>query len=161
MTQAAKLSCLVSSATCGPGELVALAGDRIDILVNNVGGSPARTGGFLAITDKDWLATLNLNLMTAVRATLRRAARYDRGREEAIVNVCPVNFVLSDPAVTVGLATGTRPEEVEKSAASATLTGRFTRPDEVADLVLMLASDVTANVTGTDIRIDGGLVPTW
>jgi NAD(P)-dependent dehydrogenase (short-subunit alcohol dehydrogenase family) len=24
-----------------------------------------------------------------------------------------------------------------------------------------LASDATANVTGADIRIDGGLVPTW
>ena len=30
-----------------------------------------------------------------------------------------------------------------------------------ADLVLLLASDRTANVTGTDFRIDGGLVPTW
>ncbi|MGH3211100.1 MAG: hypothetical protein ACRDNO_25410 [Trebonia sp.] len=29
------------------------------------------------------------------------------------------------------------------------------------DLVLLLASDVTGNVTGTDIRIDGGLIPTW
>jgi NAD(P)-dependent dehydrogenase (short-subunit alcohol dehydrogenase family) len=41
------------------------------------------------------------------------------------------------------------------------VTGRFSRPEEVADLVLMLASDRTANVTGTDFRIDGGLVPTW
>jgi NAD(P)-dependent dehydrogenase (short-subunit alcohol dehydrogenase family) len=52
----------------GPAELVALAGDRVDILVNNVGGAPARTDGFLAITDEEWLTTLNLNLMTAVRA---------------------------------------------------------------------------------------------
>jgi NAD(P)-dependent dehydrogenase (short-subunit alcohol dehydrogenase family) len=35
------------------------------------------------------------------------------------------------------------------------------RPDEVADLVLILASDRTANVTGADITIDGGLIPTW
>jgi NAD(P)-dependent dehydrogenase (short-subunit alcohol dehydrogenase family) len=41
------------------------------------------------------------------------------------------------------------------------LTGRFTRPEEVAALVLMLASDLTGNVTGADIRIDGGLIPTW
>jgi NAD(P)-dependent dehydrogenase (short-subunit alcohol dehydrogenase family) len=41
------------------------------------------------------------------------------------------------------------------------VTGRFSRPEEVADLVLLLASDVTANVTGADIRIDGGLIPTW
>ena len=42
----------------------------------------------------------------------------------------------------------------------ATVTGRFTRPDEVADLVLMLASGRTANITGADIVIDGGLIPT-
>ena len=30
----------------GPGRLAAVAGDRVDILVNNVGGAPARTGGF-------------------------------------------------------------------------------------------------------------------
>jgi len=39
--------------------------------------------------------------------------------------------------------------------------GRFSQPEEVADLVLLLASDRTANVTGADFRIDGGLVPTW
>ena len=53
----------------GPARLVGAAGDRIDIVVNNVGGAPARTGGFLSITDEDWLASLNLNLMAAVRTT--------------------------------------------------------------------------------------------
>jgi hypothetical protein len=33
----------------GPAWLVAMAGDRIDILVNNVGGAPPRTAGFLAM----------------------------------------------------------------------------------------------------------------
>jgi NAD(P)-dependent dehydrogenase (short-subunit alcohol dehydrogenase family) len=41
------------------------------------------------------------------------------------------------------------------------VTGRFSRPEEVADLVLILVSDRTANVTGADITIDGGLIPTW
>ena len=57
-------------------------------------------------------------------------------------------------------ATGARPEDIESQAAQQTVTGRFSRPDEVADLVLILASDRTANVTGADITIDGGLIQT-
>ena len=50
--------------------------------------------------------------------------------------------------------------EVAAAAAAGGVTGRFTRPAEVADLVLLLASDRTANVTGADLAVDGGLVPT-
>jgi NAD(P)-dependent dehydrogenase (short-subunit alcohol dehydrogenase family) len=39
-------------------------------------------------------------------------------------------------------------------------TGRFTTPEEVAALVVMLASERTANVTGTNFVIDGGLIKT-
>jgi NAD(P)-dependent dehydrogenase (short-subunit alcohol dehydrogenase family) len=39
-------------------------------------------------------------------------------------------------------------------------TGRFTQPHEVADLVVLLASDRAGNVTGSDFLIDGGLVKT-
>ena len=46
-------------------------GDRIDILVSNVGSAPARPGGFGAISE-DWQDSLALNLMAAVR-TIRAA----------------------------------------------------------------------------------------
>jgi len=39
-------------------------------------------------------------------------------------------------------------------------TGRFTTPEEVATLVVLPASDVTANVTGANYIIDGGLIKT-
>ncbi|MDX6658962.1 MAG: hypothetical protein QOH62_3755, partial [Solirubrobacteraceae bacterium] len=39
-------------------------------------------------------------------------------------------------------------------------SGRFTTPDEVATLVVMLASERTANVTGANYVIDGGLIKT-
>ena len=35
------------------------------------------------------------------------------------------------------------------------MTGRFTRPEEVADLIVLLASYRAANVTGADFVIDG------
>ncbi len=46
------------------------------------------------------------------------------------------------------------------SPASDSVTGRFTRPQEVADLVLLLASDRVGNVTCADFVIDGGLITT-
>jgi NAD(P)-dependent dehydrogenase (short-subunit alcohol dehydrogenase family) len=63
-------------------------------------------------------------------------------------------------AATVARATGGEPDTVAKLAAGDSVTGRFTRPQEVADLVLLLASDRTANVTGADFAIDGGLIST-
>ncbi len=39
-------------------------------------------------------------------------------------------------------------------------SGRFTRPEEVATLVTLLASERTANVTGANLVIDGGLIKT-
>ena len=39
-------------------------------------------------------------------------------------------------------------------------TGRFTTPEEVATLIAMLASDRTANVTGANYVIVGGLIRT-
>jgi NAD(P)-dependent dehydrogenase (short-subunit alcohol dehydrogenase family) len=51
-------------------------------------------------------------------------------------------------------------DDVVKETAAQAATGRFTHPDEVADLVLLLASGRAGNVTGTDVVIDGGLIPT-
>ena len=63
-------------------------------------------------------------------------------------------------AQTVAQAVGVKPGDVAANAAADTVTGRFTRPEEVADLALLLASDRTGNVTGADFSIDGGLVQT-
>ncbi|MEW2521290.1 SDR family oxidoreductase [Actinacidiphila alni] len=41
------------------------------------------------------------------------------------------------------------------------VSGRFSRPDEVADLAVFLAGDRAANILGSDFTVDGGLIPTW
>ena len=63
-------------------------------------------------------------------------------------------------AATVAEATGRPPAEIAADAAAASVTGRFTRPQEVADLVAVMASDRFGNLTGADFRIDGGLIQT-
>ncbi|MBO4252834.1 SDR family NAD(P)-dependent oxidoreductase [Streptomyces griseorubiginosus] len=61
-------------------------------------------------------------------------------------------------AATVGESRGVDAREVARGAADQSVTGRFTRPGEVADLVLYLAGPAAANITGADFVIDGGLV---
>ena len=54
----------------GVGRVVRDVMDRfggLDILVNNVGGSSAPSGGVLALSDDDWQDTINANLLGAVR----------------------------------------------------------------------------------------------
>jgi NAD(P)-dependent dehydrogenase (short-subunit alcohol dehydrogenase family) len=63
-------------------------------------------------------------------------------------------------AATVAEATGVDADTIRETAAAAIATGRFSTPDEVATLVTMLASDRTANVTGVNYVIDGGLIKT-
>ena len=63
-------------------------------------------------------------------------------------------------ADTISQASGADPAAVAKQAAGAAATGRFTSPQEVADLVVLLASGRAGNVTGADFVIDGGLVQT-
>jgi NAD(P)-dependent dehydrogenase (short-subunit alcohol dehydrogenase family) len=66
-------------------------------------------------------------------------------------------------ADTVAKASGVDPETAKKNVVASIggiPTGRFTTPEEVATLVAMLASPRTANVTGANYVIDGGLIKT-
>jgi NAD(P)-dependent dehydrogenase (short-subunit alcohol dehydrogenase family) len=195
----------------GPSELVraATADGGIDVLVNNVGGVKVRTGGFAAIADEEWLATLNLTFMAAVRMTRAALPALIAADEARIVNVASVNSFLPDPGVidysaakaglasfsksiskelgphgirvncvspgpvetdlwlgdsgvarTVAQATGGAAQDVVAEQSREAATGRFTTPEEVADLVVLLAGNRAANVTGADFVIDGGLIQT-
>lgn len=65
-----------------------------------------------------------------------------------------------DVAEAVAAMGGATADEVVSSAAAGIPIGRFTRPEEVADLVCFLASPRAATITGTVVHIDGGLTPT-
>ncbi|GAB3592290.1 SDR family oxidoreductase [Angustibacter peucedani] len=63
-------------------------------------------------------------------------------------------------AETVGSASGADPADVVRQQEAAAPSGRFTTTQEIADVVLFLASDRSGNTTGSDVRVDGGLVTT-
>ncbi|MFF3959326.1 SDR family oxidoreductase [Streptomyces sp. NPDC001890] len=88
-----------------------------------------------------------------------------RGIRVNTVSSCLVKIGLRSAvegiAATVSQATGMAPEEVTAQAAGMAVTGRFSKPAEVADAVLVLASDRTSKVAGSDVTIDGGFVTTW
>ena len=189
--------------------LAAAAGERVDVLVNNVGAVHPRTEGFLAIDDDAWSATLNLTLLAAVRTTRAVLPRMLAAGRGSIVNIVSVNASLPDPGVldysaakaalenfgkslskevgpagirvngidpgpvatdlwlgeggvaqTLSAAGAGAPTAIADAAVSGSATRRFTEPQEVAEIVALLAGDRVPNLTGASIRIDGGLVPT-
>ena len=72
---------------------------RLDILVNNVGAVTPRLGGFLAVTDEQWMRSLYLNLMAAVRTTRAALPTMLAQGHGAIVTTSSVNAFLPDPTV--------------------------------------------------------------
>jgi NAD(P)-dependent dehydrogenase (short-subunit alcohol dehydrogenase family) len=66
----------------------------------------------------------------------------------------------SGVAATVAQGTDVSAEDVVRRQEAAAPSGRFTRPEEIGDLVTFLCSDRAANITGSDFVIDGGLVTT-
>ena len=66
-------------------------------------------------------------------------------------------------ADTVAQATGTDAQQAREKIVAGMggfATGRFSTPEDVATLVVLLASERTKNVTGSNYVIDGGLIKT-
>jgi NAD(P)-dependent dehydrogenase (short-subunit alcohol dehydrogenase family) len=112
-------------------------------------------------------AVMDYSAAKAALANFSKALSKEVGPKGIRVNTVSPGPVATDlwlgkggVAATVGAASGADPGDVQRQAASQMVTGRFTTPEEVADLVLFLASDRAGNVTGADFTIDGGLVQT-
>jgi len=87
----------------GAIELIAAAGEAfgggLDVLVNNVGAVKPRTGGFRSIADEEWIATLTLDFLAAVRVTRGALDLLEARGGGTIVSVNSVNAKFADPLV--------------------------------------------------------------
>jgi NAD(P)-dependent dehydrogenase (short-subunit alcohol dehydrogenase family) len=66
----------------------------VDILVNNVGGSSAPSGGALALSDEDWQQTFNANLFTAVRLDRALLPKMLEQRSGVIIHISSIQSSL-------------------------------------------------------------------
>ena len=68
---------------------------------------------------------------------------------------------LGDKGVAATVAQGDlSADDVVRRQEAAAPSGRFTAPEEIADLVAFVCSTRAGNITGSDFVIDGGLVTT-
>ena len=161
---------------------------RLDVLVNNAGGS--RDGLCMMQTERDLREIVDSNLISAALCS-REAVRYMlRSHHGAIINVSSLSALTGLPGQTaysaakaglIGLTralaqeVGTKgirvnavaPGLIDSQVVRALpehlrdvrniSLGRYGRPDEVANAVLFLASDLSSYVTGSVLNLSGGL----
>lgn len=177
---------------------------RIDLLINNLGG-PLHFKRFLDLTDKEWQATLALDLMVATRmcrevipmmqrqgggrivnvastsgvemeekfpdyrvakAALIALGKYlsmEFAKDKIVVNaVCPGAVWTpswENEAALLARQSGKSAEEIQKKLkqeTGAAIPLGMGSPEEVARLVVFLASPNVTWMTGSTVRIDGG-----
>ncbi|WP_374389039.1 SDR family oxidoreductase [Brevundimonas sp.] len=94
--------------TAAGGEALAKAAlDRlggVDILAHVIGGSAAPGGGFVALTDDNWLSELNLNLLAAVRLDRLLIPQMIARGTGVVVHVTSIQSVLPLPDATTAYA---------------------------------------------------------
>ena len=156
---------------------------RIDIVVNSAGHGPK--GPILELTDEDWREGMSIYLLNVVRPTrIVAPIMIDQGGG-TIVNISTFAAFEPDPlfptsgVFRAALASFSKlfadkyasknvrmnnilpgfidslPETEERLARIP--MGRYGKVNEVSSLIVFLASEEAAYLTGQNIRIDGGL----
>jgi NAD(P)-dependent dehydrogenase (short-subunit alcohol dehydrogenase family) len=112
-------------------------------------------------------ATIDYGVAKAAVVNLSKSLSQEFGPKGIRVNCVSPGQVSTDlwlgehgVAATFANAAGVDADTIRATATAAIATGRFSTPEEVATLVALLASDRTANVTGVNYVIDGGLIKT-
>jgi 3-oxoacyl-[acyl-carrier protein] reductase len=125
-----------------------------------------RWGRFIAITSMTVKQPVDgLILSNAVRSGvsgLVKSLANEYGPYNVLVNsVCPgytATARLMELAGRLAEQQGVTPEEIEERWASQTPLRRVGRPEELADVVVWLASERSSYVTGVSLQVDGGYV---
>jgi NAD(P)-dependent dehydrogenase (short-subunit alcohol dehydrogenase family) len=139
--------------------------EAVPHMVSRGGGAIIMIGSVNA-TLPEW-NIVDYSATKAALANFAKSASKEFGPKGIRVNTVspgPVatDLWLSDQGIAAQFASvsGATPDEIVTSVAAGSATGRFTTPQEVADLVVFLAGNRSQNITGSDIRIDGGYVTT-
>jgi 3-oxoacyl-[acyl-carrier protein] reductase len=80
---------------------------------------------------------------------LTKSLAKELGRFNVNVNVVAPGMVLTDMMKSI-------PQEFQAAALAETVLGRFATPEDCAQLVAFLCSDLSRHITGEVIKIDGG-----
>ena len=98
----------------------------------------------------------------AVLAMTKTAAQQLGEHNINVNSVCP-GIVFTDIykgiIETDAKKTGRSPEEVQAAAVATVPIRRGNEPEDIADMVVFLASPRSRNITGQSLNVDGGLVP--
>lgn len=100
-------------------------------------------------------SSLGSSIYSATKGALNKIAQI--ASNELAERKIRVNIVSPGPTKTPGLENAI-PQEAREYLASITALQRLGAPDEIAKVVLFLASDNASFINGTEIKVDGGLL---
>jgi NAD(P)-dependent dehydrogenase (short-subunit alcohol dehydrogenase family) len=141
----------------------------IPAMVEQGGGAIVNVASVNAFFQPD-AGTIDYGAAKAALVNLSKSLAQEFGPKGIHVNCVSPGPVSTDlwlgdqgVAATVAAATGVDADTARQTVIEGIggfATGRFTTPEEVATLIVVLASERTANVTGANYVIDGGLIKT-
>jgi NAD(P)-dependent dehydrogenase (short-subunit alcohol dehydrogenase family) len=129
---------------------------------------PRRSGRIIniaSIAGKGYAGTSNAAYAASKGAviSLTRTAAQQLGRYDLNVNaVCPgiTDTALSRASLEVrARQEGMSPEDMQRRRMREIPLGRANQPEDIAAMVVFLASDGARNITGQTINVDGGIIP--
>ncbi len=154
---------------------------KIDILVNNAGVT--RDTLILRMTPEDWDFVLNVNLKGVFNFTKAVIPYMMKQKSGRIINIGQANYSASKGGVVALTKTTAKelasrnitcnavapgfidtemtrklPENIKQEWLKLIPLKRYGSPEEVANVVLFLASELASYITGQVIVIDGGMV---